>query len=65
MTLKADEVTDLSSKEQLIICLRWVDNHFDSHKELHNVNDITADAIVYYLKDIILCMNLPVPMCRA
>ena len=25
-TLEADEVTDSSNKEQLIICLRWVDN---------------------------------------
>ena len=41
-TLEADEVTDLSNKEQLIICLRWVDNHFDPHEELiclHDVDD--------------------------
>ena len=32
-TLEADEVTDSSNKEQLIICLKWVDNHFDPHEE--------------------------------
>ena len=32
-TLEADEVTDSSNKEQLIICLRWVVNHFDPHEE--------------------------------
>ena len=31
--LEADEVTDLSNKEQLIICLGWVDNHFDPNEE--------------------------------
>ena len=67
-TLEADEVTDSSNKEQLIICLRWVDNHFDSHEEficLHDVDDTTADTIVYYLKDTVLRMNLSLSKCRA
>ena len=67
-TLEADEVTDSSNKEQLIICLRWVDNYFDPHEEficLHDVDDTTADTIVYYLKDTVLRMNLSVSMCRA
>ena len=67
-TLEADEVTDSSNKEELIICLRWVDNHFDPHEEficLHDVDDTTADTIVCYLKDTVLRMNLLVSMCRA
>ena len=65
-TLEADEVTDLSNKEQLIICLRWVGNHFDPHKEficLHDVDDTTADTVIYYLKDTVQ-MNLSIPICR-
>ena len=61
-------VTDSSNKEQLVIYLRWVDNHFDPHKEficLRDVDDITADTIVYYLKDTVLRMNLSICMCRA
>ena len=66
--LEADQVTYLSNKEQLIICLRWVDNHFDSHEEficLCDVDDTTSDTIVYYLKDTVLRMNLSISMCRA
>lgn len=63
--LQADEVTDSSNNEQLIFCLRWVDNHFDPHEEficLCDVDDTTADTIVYYLKDTVLRMNLSISM---
>ena len=66
--LEADEVTDSSNKEQLIIYLRWVDNHFDPHEEficLCDVDDTTANTIVYYLKDTVLHLNLSISMCRA
>ena len=59
-------VTDSTNKEQLIICLRWVDNHFDPHKAficLHDVDDTTADTIIYYLKDTVQ-MNLSIFICR-
>ena len=66
-TLEADELTDSSNKEQLIICLRWVDNQFDPHEEFICLRDVdtTADTIVYYLKDTVLRMNLSLPMSRA
>ena len=67
-TLEADEVTDSSNNKQLIICLRWVDNHFDPHEEficIRDVADTTADTIDYCLKDTVLRMNLSVLMCRA
>ena len=28
-----DEVTDSSNKEQLVICLRWVDSELNAHEE--------------------------------
>ena len=31
-SLEADEVTDSSNKEQVIVCLRWVDAYFEAHK---------------------------------
>ena len=30
-SLESDEVTDASNKEQVIVCLRWVDAGFDAH----------------------------------
>lgn len=66
-SLESDEVTDTSNKEQVIVCLRWVDAGFDAHEEfigLHHVADITSDTIVKVLKDTVLRMNLNLSMCR-
>jgi len=29
----ADEATDLSQKEQLTLCIRWVDNDMEIHED--------------------------------
>ena len=63
-------MTDASNKnkEQVIVCLRWVDAQFELHEEfigLHHVQDITTDTIVHVLKDTVLRMNLNMSMCRA
>lgn len=58
--LEADEVTDVSNKEQLVVCLRWVDSKFEPHEDfigLYHVDDITAKMIVTVLKDTVLRMN--------
>lgn len=64
--LESDEVTDSSNKEQVIVCLRWVDKKFEPHKDfigLHFVDDIRAMTIVHVLKDSVLRMNLKMSMC--
>ena len=66
-SLEADEVTNSSNKEQVIVCLRWVDAHFEAHEEFigfHHVVDITTDTIVAVLKDTVLCMTLNLSICR-
>ena len=66
--LESNEVTDFSNKEQVIVCLRWVDEHIEAHEDfigLHHVDDITADTIVHVLKDTVLRMNLNMSSCRA
>ena len=66
--LEADEVTDVANKEQVIVCLRWVDNQFEPHEDfigLHHVADIKTDTIVHVLKDTLLRLNLPMSGCRA
>ena len=56
-TLESDEVTDASNKEQVIVCLRWVDEKLVAHEDfvgLHHVDNIKTDTIVQVLKDTIL-----------
>ena len=42
-TIMANEVTDASNREQVIVCLRWIDEQFEAHEEfieLHKVDKI-------------------------
>ena len=60
-------MTDTSNKEQVIVCLRWVDEKLiaSAHGDfigLHHVDDIKTNTIVQ-LKDTILQMNLNLSMC--
>ena len=32
-SLMADEVTDSSNREQVVICLCWIDEQFDAHED--------------------------------
>lgn len=49
----ADETADVSNKEQLVICIRCVDNDLTAHEEfigMHPIERTTADVIVQVLK---------------
>ena len=66
-TLMADEVTDISNREQVAVCMRWVDNDFQPHEDfigLHKVDSIVASELVAVLKDTLLRMNLNISNCR-
>ena len=66
--LEADEVTDCSNKEQVVVCIRWVDDKFEAHEDfvgLHNVDDITAATIVHVVTDTVHHLNLSLSLCRA
>ena len=65
--LMADEVTDSSNKEQVVICFRSVDEEFQCHEDvvgLYQVESIKSDSIVEVLKDAMLRLNLPISDCR-
>ena len=65
-SIMADKVTDSSNREQVVVCLRWVDQHFEPHEEfvdLHMVDTVASDRIIAVLKDI-LQMNLNLSNCR-
>ena len=62
----ADEVADVSNKEQVVVCLRYVDNDFAIHEEfvgIHQVASIQSDVFVAGLRDI-LRINLSLSSCR-
>ena len=66
-TIMEDEVTDSSNKEQLAVCLRWVDHDLVTHEELvgfYAVDNITSETLVNSLKDVLLRMGLSVQNCR-
>lgn len=52
-----DEYTDISNKEQITICIRWVDKELEAHKDFlgfYNVPDIGTETIVSPIKDVLL-----------
>ena len=62
-SLMADEVTDVSNKEQVVVCLRSVDDNLEPSENfvgIHCVDSIEADTLVTTLKDTLLRMNLPI-----
>ena len=49
--------TDLSNREQVVVCLRWVDCSLDVHEEfvgLHMVDSMDANTLVSVIKDVLL-----------
>lgn len=57
----ADETADASNKEQLVVCIRWVDDQFEAHEEflgLTHLHECTATAIVDSIKTAIREMGL-------
>lgn len=65
--IMADETRDISNKEQLVICCRWVDECYNIHEDplgLVQISSCTADSIVAHLKDVLLRCILPLNQCR-
>lgn len=66
-TIMADETADVSNKEQLVICIRWVDDCFVIHEDfigMHPLERTTADQVVAILKNGLLRMNLNIQHAR-
>ena len=58
----ADETTDSSNREQVVICFRWVDNSLNAHDEFigrQQVDRIDAATIyiTFTIKDVLQRMN--------
>ena len=66
-TLMADETTDASNKEKVVIVLRYVDNNDFSVEDfigLYCVPSIESDTLVAVLKDTLSRLNLPLSKVR-
>ena len=66
-SLLADEATDTRNKEQLVICIRWVDEKFKIHEdpvELIVLPKTNSATITSALKDCLIRFSLPISQCR-
>lgn len=62
-----DEYTDISNKEQLTLCLRWVDELFNINEDFlgfYELQDIKSDTIVSAIKDVLLRTQISLDNCR-
>ncbi|PIK54239.1 putative zinc finger MYM-type protein 1-like [Apostichopus japonicus] len=65
--IMADETSDLSNKEQLSICIRWVDSGFKIHEDLIgfvHVIHTDAETLSKAIKDVLIRCALPLSQCR-
>ena len=65
--IMCDEYTDVSNKEQLSFCIRWVENQLTIHEDFigfYEVRDIKSDTIVNAIRDILMRLQLSLNDCR-
>ncbi|XP_025108809.1 zinc finger MYM-type protein 1-like [Pomacea canaliculata] len=63
----ADETRDISNREQLVICIRWVTEQYEVLEEpvgLLQLDNSSAVTIFSALKDCVIRLNIPVEKCR-
>ena len=65
--IMVDETSDVSNKEQLVFCVRWVDCNLVAREEfigLHSLDVTDAKTIAGVIKDILIRMNVSLSRCR-
>ena len=65
--LIADEYTDISNREQLSLCLRWVDDALVPHETFlgfYEVPNIQSTTIVKAILDVLVRLEIPLDNCR-
>ena len=66
-TVMADESADVSNEEQVVICIRWIDDNLIAHEDfvsLKRVAKCTSEMIVNVIKETISQMRLKVSNLR-
>ena len=67
LTLMVDETTNESNKEQVVICLRWVDNSLEAHEEfigLYQVSNPQSSTLLAVIRDVLLRVNISITKLR-
>ena len=62
-TIMADDTADISNKEQLVVCISWVDENFAVHEDfiaMYPLESTTGDHIVAVLKNCLISMHLSI-----
>ena len=60
-SIMVDETTNTANKEQLVVCVRWVDDSFESHEDfigLHEIESTSAATIFHAIQDTMIRLNL-------
>ena len=63
----ADEYTDISNREQLTLCVRWIDQVLNAHENFlgfYNIPNINSITIAYLIKDALLRLQLSLDNCK-
>lgn len=66
-TIMADESADVSNQEQVVVCVRWVNDKlqvFEDFVAIEPIARCTSDEIVQVLKAVLDTLNLPIEKCR-
>ena len=45
-----DETTDISNKEQVVLCLRWVDKGLEAYEEFISLHQVESTASTVWLE---------------
>ena len=56
-----DETTDVSNKEQVVVCIRWVDEDLQAHEEfigLYQVESTAATVLIGVIRDVFTRLNV-------
>lgn len=64
MSLVIEESTDVSNKEQIVICILWVDNAIEEFIGLHQAESTAARFLVNVVHDALLKLNVSVSKLR-
>ena len=66
-TIMVDETVDVSNKDQVVVCLRWVDDNFEVHDDfagLCQVDSTGAENIYHVITNVFLHLNLTISKVR-
>ena len=66
-SLMVDQTTDISNKEQAVLCFRWVSDDLIAHEEfvgLYGIENTEAQTLVNIILDVLTRLNLSIKKLR-